>query len=415
MHPVKSVARLPHAIGKPFEQFLGVEVAGGAILLAASVAALVWANVPGDSYADVWHRAPPIELGAIDLHLTLEQWVSEGLMTLFFFIVGLEIKREFVRGELSSAKAAALPIAAAVGGMAAPAAIYLIINAGGDGVDGWGIPVATDIAFSIGLLAILGDRVPLGLRVFLLALAIVDDLGAIAVIAIFYTDDLSFGWLAGALGVLAVSAALVRTRIPWVAMLPVAAIAAWVALHEAGVHATIAGAALGLLTPAGAHAGHEDAEALAGLEETLHPWVSYLIVPLFALASAGVELGGGAIGDAVSSRVTLGVVGGLMVGKPLGILAATYLVTRLRLATLPRDVSWGEIAGVSMVAGVGFTVSIFIAGLAFDKSGLVHDAKIGILAASAAIGALGLAVLRFVSGGCAEAAEIAAEGDPDFT
>jgi NhaA family Na+:H+ antiporter len=409
------VARLPRAIGKPFEQFFGVEVAGGAILLAASVAALVWANAPGDSYGDLWHRAPTIDLGALELHLSLEEWVSEGLMTLFFFVVGLEIKREFVRGELSSAKAAALPVAAAAGGMAAPAAIYLLFNSGTNGVDGWGIPMATDIAFSIGLLAILGSRVPLGLRVFLLALAIVDDLGAIAVIAIFYTDDLDVVWLLAGIGALAGAVALARTRIPWVGIVPVAGIACWLALHEAGIHATIAGAALGLLTPAGAHAGHEDAEVLAQMEEALHPWVSYLIVPLFALASAGVELGGGAIGDAATSRVTLGVVAGLTIGKPLGILAASYAATRLQLATLPRDVDWAQIGGVGMVAGVGFTVSIFIAGLAFEGGGLVDEAKIGILAASVASGGLGLLALRLAGGGTGQVAENAAEGDPDFS
>jgi NhaA family Na+:H+ antiporter len=397
MRPANSVVRLPHAIALPFQRYFGVEAAGGAILLAASVAALVWANLPGDTYHEAWGRVLPLDLGFADLDLTLEEWVSEALMTLFFFVVGLEIKREFVRGELSDARAAAFPIAAAVGGMIAPAAIYAVINLGGDGGRGWGIPMATDIAFSIGLLAIAASRIPLGLRVFLLALAIVDDLGAIAVIAIFYTDDLHFAWLITAVAVLAASVAALRTRVPWLVIVPIAGVICWLALHESGVHATIAGAALGLLTPAGAHTDTEDAQALATLEELLHPWVSYLIVPLFALVSAGVDLGGGAIGDATASRVTIGVLAGLVVGKPLGIVAASYLATRLGVAALPRGVGWSHVAGAGMVAGVGFTVSIFIAGLAFDDAALVGEAKIGILVGSAAAGALGLAVLRGLS------------------
>jgi NhaA family Na+:H+ antiporter len=396
MRPASSVVRLPHAIALPFQRFFGVEAAGGAILLAGSVAALVWANLPGDTYHEAWSRTLSLNLGVADLDLTLEQWVSEALMTLFFFVVGLEIKREFVRGELSDARAAALPIAAAVGGMIAPAAIYAVINLGGEGGAGWGIPMATDIAFSIGLLAIVASRVPLGLRVFLLALAIVDDLGAIAIIAIFYTDDLHFAWLMTAVAALVAGAAAVRTPVPWMVIVPIVGVICWLALHESGVHATIAGAALGLLTPAGAHSDTEDAEALATLEESLHPWVSYLIVPLFALASAGVDLGDGAIGDALSSRVTLGVLLGLVVGKPLGIFAASYLATRLGLAALPRGVAWSHVAGAGLVAGVGFTVSIFIAGLAFDEAALVDEAKIGILAGSAAAAVLGLVMLRLV-------------------
>jgi NhaA family Na+:H+ antiporter len=337
-------------------------------------------------------------------------------MTLFFFVVGLEIKREFVRGELSDAKSAALPVAAAIGGMLAPAAIYTLFNAGGDAGEGWGIPMATDIAFSIGLLALVGSRVPLGLKVFLLALAIVDDLGAIAVIAIFYTDDLDYAWLAAAVGILALAATAIRTRIPWSAIVPVAAAACWLALHESGVHPTIAGAALGLLTPAGDHSGHEDAEALAWLEDALHPWASYLIVPLFALASAGVELGGGAIADAATSRATLGVGLGLALGKPLGIVAASYIAARLGFAALPRETSWAHIAGAGTLAGIGFTVSIFIAGLAFDDLQLIDEAKIGILAGSAVAATLGLAVLRAVSASQVElAAKTAGEGEADFS
>ncbi len=256
---------------------------------------------------------------------------------------------------------------------------------------------------------------PLGLKVFLLALAIVDDLGAIAVIAIFYTDDLDAVWLLVAAAVAFGAVGIGRTRVPWVAVMPFALVGCWLALHEAGVHATIAGAALGLLTPAGAHHATDEATTLSALEDALHPWVSYLIVPLFALASAGVELGGGAIADAARSSVTLGVILGLSIGKPLGIAGAAYLAVRLGMASLPRGVAWAQIAGVGMVAGVGFTVSIFIAGLAFADGALVDEAKIGILAGSAAMGTLGIVVLRFMGRGGGEATETAAEGDPDFS
>lgn len=398
------------------QEFLRTEVAGGAILLVASIAALVWANAPGDSYRDVWDRTVGGDAGAFHLELSLAHWISEGLMTLFFLIVGLEIKRELVRGELSDLKSAALPVAAAAGGMVVPAAIYVLFNAGGDGARGWGVPMATDIAFSIGLLALLGSRTPVGLKVFLLALAIVDDLGAIAVIAIFYSSDLDIAWLAVALAVALGSATVgARTSVPWLVVLPVVLVVCWLALHEAGVHATIAGAALGLLTPAGAHSETAQANALTRIEDALHPWVSYLVIPLFALSAAGVELGGGAIGDAVNSRVTLGVALGLVLGKPLGIFAASCLATRLGVATLPRGTSWSQIAGAGLLAGVGFTVSLFVTDLAFNRSSLVEEAKIGILAASACAGALGLLVLRFVSADGEVAAETAAEGDPDFS
>jgi NhaA family Na+:H+ antiporter len=415
MRPASTVARLPRAVAGSLHEFLQTEVAGGAVLLVAAVAALVWANLPGDSYEELWSRTLDLGIGGLHLDLTLEEWLSEGLMALFFFVVGLEIKREFVRGELANRKAAALPVAAAIGGMVLPAAIYAALNAGTEGERGWGIPMATDIAFSVGLLALLGSRVPLALKVFLLALAIVDDLGAITVIAVFYTDDLDPVWLAIAALTLTGAAALGRTRVPWVAIVVPAGVLCWLALHEAGVHATIAGAALGLLTPAGADEDSPEAVTLGKIEHTLHPWVSFLIVPLFALASAGVELGGGAIGDGATSRVTLGVVLGLGLGKPLGILGASYAATRAGVASLPRGIGWRQIAGVGIVAGVGFTVAIFIAGLAFEDAVLIDDAKIGILGASVAMGALGLVVLRFVSQGSGDTAESAAEGETGFS
>jgi NhaA family Na+:H+ antiporter len=396
---------LPRLI-RPLQEFLSTETAGGVLLLAAAAAALIWANAPlGNSYRDFWQAHVALELRVVSLDLPLVKWVNDGLMAVFFFVVGLEIKREVLRGELADARRAALPVAAALGGMIVPALIYVAFNAGGDGAHGWGIPMATDIAFAVGVLVLLGRRIPLSLKVFLLALAIVDDLGAIAVIAVFYTDDISPGWLAAAAGVFALVFVLGRMRVRALWVYVAAGAVAWLAVHESGVHATIAGVAMGLLTPVGGEIGQREPEApardsgpvLERLEHLLHPWASYAIIPIFALANAGVSLGGGALRDAASAPVSLGVAAGLVLGKPLGITLASLLAVRSGLATLPRGVSWPQIVGVSMVGGIGFTVSLFISDLAFTATPLADQAKIGILAGSALMGAAGFLVLRRVS------------------
>ncbi len=409
------------------------------MLLVAAAVALLWANAPqGDSYRDFWGARITLDLNIITLDEPLVRWVNDGLMAVFFFVVGLEIKRELLRGELAGARRAALPVAAALGGMIVPAAIYAAFNAGRDGAHGWGIPMATDIAFAVGVLVLLGGRIPLSLKVFLLALAIVDDLGAIAVIAVFYTDDLSLGWLAAAAGIFALVFVLGRLRVRALWVYVAAGAAAWLAVHESGVHATIAGVILGLLTPVDAHAepgdldsrainliadhhaSHElhtrdgadesgaalrELETLARdsrpvldrLEHTLHPWVSYAIIPIFALANAGVSLGGGALRDAASAPVSLGVAAGLMLGKPIGITLASLVAVRSGIATLPDGVRWPQIVGVSLVGGVGFTVSLFISDLAFADAALIDQAKIGILAGSTLMGVAGYLVLRRAS------------------
>ena len=407
------------------------------LLLAAALTALLWANLPNDSYVDFWTKHLVINFDSSQLDLTLGEWVNDGLMAIFFFVVGLEIKRELLRGELADPRRAALPVAAAIGGMAVPAAIYLVLNAGSGGRDGWGIPMATDIAFSIGLLALLGTRVPVSLKVFLLALAIVDDLGAIAVIAVFYTDDISFLWLALAGAMFALTAIAGRLGIRALVIYLGVAMVAWLAMHESGVHTTVAGVVLGLLTPIDPHyhaeefrvsanefvrqvedappensyetselaksalreleeLARESQSPLDRLEQALHPWTSYAIIPIFALANAGVELSGGAVQDAATSRIGWGVVLGLMVGKPLGIALGSYAAVRIGVAALPTGVSWAQIVTVGMLAGVGFTVSLFITNLAFTDGALVDEAKIGILVGSALIGAAGLVALRFV-------------------
>ena len=424
---------------RPLEEFLGTETLGGLLLLVAAVAALIWANLPGDSYVEFWSRHIVIDLDVVVLNLTLVEWVNDALMAAFFFVVGLEIKREVLRGELAAPRKAALPVAAAFGGMVVPALIYFAFNAGTDGSDGWGIPMATDIAFAVGVLALLGKRAPLALKVFLLALAIADDLGAIAVIAVFYTDDVDLAWLGFAVALMALTYAMGRLGVRDLIVYVAVGVMAWVAVHESGVHATVAGVAFGLLTPIRPyfgraelvgpaqdslnHAIEADAEGAEGVEErtaalreleevaresqpvldrmehALHPWTGFVVVPIFALANAGVDLGGRAVSDAVDSRVTLGVVLGLMVGKPLGIFVFSWLAVRLGVATLPAGVHFEHVLGAGMIAGIGFTVSIFIANLAFEDAGLVSEAKIGILFASAVMGALGLGMLWIVSRG----------------
>jgi len=380
---------------RPLQEFLATETAGGALLLAAAAAAIAWANAPfGDTYFDFWAARLNIDLGAVAIDEALVSWVNDALMAVFFFVVGLEIKRELTRGELAERRKAALPAIAAVGGMLAPALIFLAINLGGDGERGWGIPMATDIAFAVGVLTLAGARVPLSLKVFLLALAIVDDLGAIAVIALFYTDDLALPWLAAAIALFAMTYVLARLGVRHIFIFAAIGLVAWLAVYESGIHATIAGVMMGLLIPSGDSGG--EASVLMRLEHVLHPWTSFVIVPIFALANAGIVLDGGIVRDAASSPVSLGVALGLMLGKPIGIVLFAFAAVKLGVASLPDGVRWPQVAAVGMVAGIGFTVSLFIAPLAFSDTGLVDEAKLGVLAGSMLIGIAGLVALRLL-------------------
>jgi NhaA family Na+:H+ antiporter len=350
------------------------------------VAALVWANVADVAYEDFWHVDLPLDLD-------LRHFVNDGLMALFFFVVGLEVKRELVVGDLRDPRTAALPVAGAIGGMLVPAAIYLAVTAGGEGADGWAVPMATDIAFALAVLAIVGTKAPRELKIFLLTLAIVDDIGAIVVIALFYGDGLAPAWLLGAAATAVGIVAMRRAGLtnPWWFVGP--ALLLWLCTLESGVHATIAGVVLGLLTPTGAVGGRE---VLHDLEDRLHPWSSFLIVPLFALANAGVVLTSDAVDGALSSAVAWGVVLGLVVGKPLGILAASALAVRLRIATLPEGLAVRHLAGVAAIAGIGFTVSLFVAELSFEGT-LLAQAKLAILAASVTAGLVGMVVIRIAT------------------
>jgi NhaA family Na+:H+ antiporter len=416
----------------PAQAFIHTQALGGIVLMAAAVAAIVWANSPwDDSYVDLWETTITVDVNIFSIDEGLRHWINDGLMVVFFFVVALEIKRELVLGELSEPRRAALPVTAALGGMIVPAAIYFAFNATGDGQRGWGIPMATDMAFALGVLALLGRRIPVELRIFLLAIAIVDDIAAILVIAVFYTDALSLQALGIAVLLLGVIVAM--SRIGVLSMTPYFLI--WVAVLKSGVHATIAGVVLGLLAPASPQftkqtfaessqrlseriraaeeqGDEETAEAVLGqmeelvlgteaplerLERLLQPWTSYVVVPLFALANAGIVLSGDAIRDAVSSPVTQGVMLGLVVGKPVGIVSFSWLAVRFGICSLPKGTTWAQMAGLGLVAGIGFTVSVFITGLAFTDADLVSDAKIGILSASVLAGLAGYAWLRLAS------------------
>jgi NhaA family Na+:H+ antiporter len=425
--PVPPPRRLP----APLREYLREEAAGGVALTAAAALALVWANSPWRAaYDALWETTLAVRLGRFAIEADLRHWVDDGLMTLFFLVVGLEIKRELVAGELASWRRAALPVLAAAGGMAVPAAIYAAVNAGGPGAPGWGVPMATDIAFALGVLALLGPRVPSSLKVFLLTLAVVDDLGSIAVVALFYSRGVELGTLALAAGLLVVVAALVRAGVWWLPLHVGLGLAVWLTMWHSGVSPALAGVAMGLLTPARPTAPPEVARdvggALAGqladdphpprlremlreargtvplaerLAHDLHPVSAFLVVPLFALANAGISLERGALAGAGAGAVLGGVVAGRVVGKLAGIAAATWLAVRLGLADRPEGASWAQLAGVATVAGIGFTVPLFVADLAFPDGRFQAPVKVGLLAASVIAGAAGALVLWLAARG----------------
>jgi NhaA family Na+:H+ antiporter len=431
---LESDGMIPRRFIKPARRFMELEAASGLALLAATAVALIWANLPfGESYEEFWATHLLIELGPIEIDESLRHVVNDALMTFFFFVVGLEIKRETRLGDLKEMRAAAGPAIAAVGGMVVPALIFFSLNSSGPAARGWGIPMATDIAFALGVVAILGDRIPPRARLFLLALAIVDDIGAIVVIAIFYTDDLALGWLTIAIGLFAVIYAAKHSKVRAMPFYWIMGAAVWFAVFESGVHATLAGVALGFLTPthpffgAGeydrrarsimdeygpaegetvdrervdhevlglANVVRESVSPLTRLEEGLHPWTSFLIVPMFALANAGVRFAGIDLGEALTDPVTLGVAVGLIVGKLVGVFAATYFAVRSGIAQLPIGSTWHQIGGLAALGGIGFTVALFIAELAFDDPALIDLAKIGIFIGSAVAGVVGYLILR---------------------
>jgi len=383
---------------RPFQEFADLEASGGILLIGCTVAALVWANSPiAGSYFHFWHI--DLTFGRIGglVAKPLHFWINDGLMALFFLLIGLEIKRETLVGELASFRKAALPIAAAFGGMIVPAGLYLVFNHGGPGASGWGIPTATDIAFALGVLALLGDRVPTSLKVFLAALAIADDIGAVLVIAFFYTAQISWPSL-GVAGLFFV-ALLVVNRVGGRDLLiyAILGVGLWVAFLQSGIHATVAGVLLAITIPArqrtASRAVLTSSESpMLRLEHALIPWNGYLIMPVFALANAGVALGGGAARSVVAP-VSLGVIFGLVIGKPIGVVLFSWLATRTRLAAMLDGIGWRQIIGVGMLGGIGFTMSLFIANLAFGNGPALETAKVGILVASVVSGIAGVIVL----------------------
>ncbi|NNE95754.1 MAG: Na+/H+ antiporter NhaA [Acidimicrobiales bacterium] len=418
---------LARGVVRPVATFLGRETAAGILLIIATAAALIWANVDYETYSDFWHTEIALEIGDFRLYEDLSHWVNDALMALFFFVVGMEIKSELVLGDLRNPKIAALPAIGALGGMVVPAAFYFVFNTSGAAADGWGIPMATDIAFAVGVLALVGHKVPKQLPLFLLTLAIVDDIGAIVVIAVFYNDGgLSFGWLGWAVAGLLAVVVMQRIRIWFTPLYVVIGCFVWFATFESGVHATIAGVALGMLTPAKPLIGDQALGHLFSSEhfETegfgpriardaqfqirervgvttrlialLSPFTSYVIIPVFALANAGILLSTDVITDALASSVTIGIIFGLVVGKPLGIYVFSVFAIRSGLATLPRSLKQVHILAAGAVAGIGFTVALFINGLAFEDEALIKDqATIGVLLASLLATLLGYGIIRF--------------------
>jgi NhaA family Na+:H+ antiporter len=403
---------------RPLQDFLHKEASAGLLLIAAAILALIWANSPfSDSYFELWNTEAAIEIGSFSLDLTLKEWVNDLAMVVFFFVAGLEIKRELTQGELRDPKQAALPIIGAAGGMAVPAIIYAVLNAGGEGAAGWGIPMATDIAIVTGVVALIGTRAPSWLKLFLLALAIVDDIGAILVIAIFYSEGVSFGWLAIAIGAIAV-AATIRTTVPWVGVYVLLGAICWLGLHEAHVHPTLAGVAFGMLAPVTPRRTPEYVDAndllrnptsplahrvtrqvretvsvVEWMEYKLHPYSAFVIVPVFALANAGIKVSGSEFGDAMTSNVTWGVILGLVVGKTIGITSATLLAVVLGIGRLPDGVTARYVLGAGALGGIGFTVSLFVTELAFGEQAVGTDARLGVLIGSLVAGVVGSLIM----------------------
>ena len=402
---------------RPLSDFLSAEASGGIVVVLAGIAAIAWANSPWRaSYETVWATDFGGALGRFRFSMDLRHWVNDGLMTIFFFVVGLEIKRELVEGELRDRRKALTPVVAAIGGMVVPAAIFVAWTIGTPQAKGWGIPMATDIALAVGLLTLAGPRIPSGAKLFLLALAIVDDIGAIVVIALFYGQGGRTAMLLVAAGAFVAAVVLRRMGVTSFAAYVLLGVVVWWALHEAGVHATIAGVAMGLLAPAkpfvqselidigeladvstvehameSAHIARSSISVVEWLEHRLHRWTSFVVVPIFAVANAGIPVSISALRAAAGARVTWGVATGLLIGKPVGILFATWLVVRVGAGSLPEGTTWRSLVPAAIVAGVGFTVSLFVAELAFTGA-IADQTKLGVLVASIIAGIAALAV-----------------------
>lgn len=425
---LRSARPLPRLVVRPLEEFLRLEAGSATLLMAAAVAALLWANLAGASYEAFWSTPLALSLGPLAIEEDLLHLVNDLLMAVFFYVVALEVKRETLHGSLRDRRSAAVPVAAALGTMVGGALVYLLVNFDGGEPQGWAVPIATDIAFALGVLGLVGRRAPRELRVFLLTLAVVDDIGTIAVIALFYSAGISLPWLGAGFGLTILVFVLqrlgVRSMVPYVALAGLL----WLATFESGIHPTIAGVVLGFLTPAVAfqarqqtgrrigerlteigesgdtevsestmwrvsHLAREAVSPLARMEERLHPWSAYLILPLFALGNAGVPVSLDGIGDALTGQVGLGIALGLVVGAPVGGILFASLLVRFGPARLPDGLDWQAIGGLTPLKGIGFTVAIFISVLAFEETALQEEAKLAILVASSVAGIVGFTAL----------------------
>ncbi len=377
--------------GRSLRDFLKEESAGGIVLIAAAAIALIWANSAfSSSYTAMLDTKVAVTVGGVGVAKSALLWINDGLMALFFLLVGLEVKREVLMGQLSSWQQSSLPIFAAIGGMVAPALIFVAINLGQPGnLQGWAIPAATDIAFALGVLALLGSRVPVALKALLLAVAVIDDIGAIAIIAVFYTPGVDIAMLAAAAAVLAVLAVFgwmrVGSSIPYVIL----GIALWFFVLKSGVHATLAGVALAMCIPVTDRHGHAKLEHM---EHALHPWVAFLVVPIFAIANAGVSFEG-MEPAALLAPLPLGIALGLLLGKQLGIMGLAWLAVKTGIARLPQNVGWVQVWGLSLIAGIGFTMSLFIGNLAFADPAAINAVKLGVLSGSVLSALFGVLIL----------------------
>ncbi len=424
---------------KTFQKFLDNPFSSSVLLLLASITAILWANSPfSDSYHSLWHTKLALKLNNYQISKELLHWINDGLMAMFFFALGLEIKREMLVGELASSRKSFLPISAAIGGMLFPALIFFIFNHGTPAIKGWGIPMATDVAFALGAIAVLGRRLPSSLKVFLVAFAIADDLGAVLIIAIFYTETIVIKYLMIALILLLCLALANLLWIRWALIYAVLGIVLWVVIFNSGIHSTVAGIVVAIFFPARGKydtdrfiqnvsnslgkfhcppdgcgysilkseehlnavqsiemACHDVETPLQRIENLIHPWVYFILIPIFAFANAGLTLKGINLSDSITSYLTLGIVFGLLIGKPLGMTLFSYLSVKMNMASLPSGVTWLHILGVSVLGGIGFTMSIFISFLSFPDPLMLNDAKIGITLGSSLSAIVGLGILGF--------------------
>ncbi|EHJ01071.1 Na(+)/H(+) antiporter nhaA [Clostridium sp. DL-VIII] len=389
--------KIKNKVISPFLKFFKSESSSGLILLACAIIAIIIANSSlAESYENILHSYITIGYKEVSISMSVLHWINDGFMAIFFLVVGMEIKREVVYGELKSFKKTILPISAAIGGMIVPAIIYALFNYNRASISGWGIPMATDIAFALGVLSLVGKKAPKGIVVFLTALAIVDDLGAIIVIAVFYTSQISLSALIMAMGILIALILANKFNVKFPAVYIILGILLWICVLKSGIHSTIAGVLLGMTLPIGENIHKFKDSILHKFEETLTPWSSYLIMPIFALANSGITIDINSFSVAIVEHVSLGIIFGLFFGKQIGIFVTSYILVKLKIAKLPANVTKRHLYGASVLGGIGFTMSIFVASLSFTDEAILSMAKISIIIASILAAAFGAVIFKFI-------------------